>query len=176
MDRLEKYIKENRDSLDIHEPPTAVWERISRKTVRKGLPFYAVRAAAAILLLLISGAGLLYFTSGLSRAYTGSGELETQVLRETEIYYNSLQESLYQKAEPMLAGQPEIEKELRVDMAHLDSICSEIKKDLKDNVANQEVIEALIQNYAIKIQLLEDLLDILKENEIISENGESYEL
>jgi len=61
-------------------------------------------------------------------------------------------------------------------MSHLDSLCTEIKKDLKDNVANQEVIEALIQNYRIRIRLLEDMLTILKENENKPAKKKSYEL
>jgi hypothetical protein len=43
-------------------------------------------------------------------------------------------------------------------------------------VANQEVVEALIQNYRIKIRLLEDMLIILKENENNPEKSKSYEL
>ena len=73
-------------------------------------------------------------------------------LKETEIYYNNLANSLYREATPMLTRNPEIEKELSTDISQIDSICSEIKKDLKDNVANQDVIEALIQNYRIKDQ------------------------
>jgi hypothetical protein len=61
-------------------------------------------------------------------------------------------------------------------MAQLDSICTDLKKDLKDNIANQEVIEAMIQNYRIKLQLLEDMLKLLKENENKSENTKSHEL
>ena len=84
---------------------------------------------------------------------------ENPQLKETEIYYNNLVNSLYREATPLLTGNPEIKKELTTDISHLDSICIEIKKDLKDNVANQEVVEALIQNYRIKIRLLEDMLD-----------------
>jgi hypothetical protein len=85
-------------------------------------------------------------------------------LKETEIYYNNLVHNLYSEATPLLTGYPDLEKELLSDMSQLDSICTDIKKDLKDNVANQEVIEALINNYRIKIHILEDMLSILKEN------------
>jgi hypothetical protein len=97
-------------------------------------------------------------------------------LKEAELYYNSLANSLYREATPLLTRNPEIEKELSIDISQIDSICSEIKKDLKDNVANQDVIEALIQNYRIKIKLLEDMLKILKENEENPEKNNSHEL
>ena len=56
-------------------------------------------------------------------------------LKETEIYYNNLVNSLYREATPLLTGNPEIKKELTADISQLDSICAEVKKDLKDNVA-----------------------------------------
>lgn len=97
-------------------------------------------------------------------------------LKETEIYYSNLVNSLYREATPLLTANPEIEKELTIDISQLDSICSEIKKDLKDNVANQEVVDALILNYRIKIRLLEDMLIILKEGEDNQEKNNNYEL
>jgi CRISPR/Cas system-associated endonuclease Cas3-HD len=93
-----------------------------------------------------------------------------------EIFYNSMASTLYLQAKPMLTGQPEIEKELDNDLARIDNICSEIKKDLEDNVANQEVIEALIRNYTIKIHILEDMLRILNENENKTEKRKYNEL
>jgi len=97
-------------------------------------------------------------------------------LKETEIYYSTLVNSLYMEATPLLTKNPEIKKELNTDLSQLDSICSDLKKDLKDNVSNQEVVEALIQNYRIKIRLLEDMLTILKENENNPEKKKSHEL
>ena len=97
-------------------------------------------------------------------------------LKETETYYNNLVNSLYKEATPLLTKNPEIKKELNIDLSHLDSICVDIKKDLKDNISNQDVVEALIQNYRIKIRILEDMLAILKANENNPEKKKSYEL
>jgi hypothetical protein len=97
-------------------------------------------------------------------------------LEETEIYYNNLVNNLYSEATPLLAGYPDIEKELISDLSQLDSICTDIKKDLKDNVANQEVIEALINNYRIKIHILEDMLNTLKEDENNLQKNDDYAL
>ena len=51
------------------------------------------------------------------------------------------------------------------EMKNLDMIYMELKTDLKDNVSNKEVIEALIVNYRVRIQILEEMLMILKEEE-----------
>jgi hypothetical protein len=92
------------------------------------------------------------------------------------MYYNTLIKSLYQEATPLLARHPEIEKEMITDITQLDSIRADIKEDLKDNISNQEVIEALIQNYRLKIRLLEEMMALLKENETNQKKNISYEL
>ena len=38
----------------------------------------------------------------------------------------------------------------------LDSVYISLKSDLKDNIANHEVIEAMIQNYRLRISILEE--------------------
>ncbi|HAM10742.1 MAG TPA: hypothetical protein DCP74_10825 [Bacteroidales bacterium] len=76
----------------------------------------------------------------------------------------------------MLATNPELKKELNNDLLQIDSIYADLKKDLKDNIANQEVVEALIRNYTIKIKILEDLLAILRESETNAEKNKSHEL
>lgn len=98
-----------------------------------------------------------------------------QELKETELFYNSLYHSMYIQAKPLLTGQPDIAKEIDEGAARIDSICTDIRKDLKDNISNKEVIEALIRNYRIKIQLLEDMLDVVKQNET-PKKRDSHEL
>ena len=100
----------------------------------------------------------------------------TSQLNETEIYYNNLISAIYREAAPLLTTNPEINKELTEDLSRLDSIGSDIRKDLKDNIANQEVVEALIQNYRIKIRLLEDILNLLKENDDNPGKNKKYDL
>jgi len=38
-----------------------------------------------------------------------------------------------------------------------------IKNDLKDNVANDQIIEAMIQNYRLKLRILEELQSEIKQ-------------
>jgi len=50
-------------------------------------------------------------------------------------------------------------------MQKLVSILKDIRKDLKDNAANAEVVEALIRNYRTRVMILEEMLEILKEKQ-----------
>jgi len=171
MDKFEEHIRKIRGDLDLYDPSPDLWKRIERE-LRKGRSDTLKWLSIAAMIIVVFGSALVLFKPSILperknyRISNSSGlSPDNSSLGETEIYYNNLVNSLYIKATPLLTTNPEIEKGLSDDLTRLDSICSEIKKDLKDNVANQEVVEALIQNYRIKIRLLEDILTVMKENE-----------
>jgi hypothetical protein len=182
MDKLEEHIRKNREDLDRYSPSARIWKRIRSKTGKEKTPVRKWFSIAAMLIVILGTAVFLinYTFPGSDKSLLKNsdapGTSQATQLKETEIYYNNLVNSIYTAAKPLLTANPEIQKELVTDFSHLDSICSDIKRDLKDNVANQEVVEALIQNYRIKIQLLEDMLTILKENENNPEIKKSHEL
>jgi hypothetical protein len=170
MDRLEEHIKKNREDLDVYTPSPEIWDEIT-KGIHAGKS-NKIRwfSAAAMIVVIFTTAALFYVGENRKKAALQSRDeaLIMKVnpqLQETEIYYNNQVNFLYSEAKPLLAGHPDIKKELLSDMAQIDSLCADIKNDLKDNVANKEVIEALINNYRIKIKILEDMLVLLKQNE-----------
>jgi hypothetical protein len=149
MDNLEKFIKGNRTDLDKYEPPKSAWRRISNglRNRRPSIPGWLYVAATVIVIL---GFSVLIYSLNRPKNYNYSeGNTGSAALKETEVYYNSLVNTLYSEAKPFLTGQPEIASELRTDMA---------------------------RNYRIKLQLLEDMLKLLRENENKSEKSKSHEL
>jgi hypothetical protein len=182
MDNLEEYIRKHREELDLYKPSAAIRRRI-RKGLKAGKTNVYRWISVAAMIAVIIGTAAVFISRGyrFTQKPGTNGRYQAMVkggpeLKEAEIYYNSLANSLYREAKPMLTKNPDINIELNADISHIDSICSDIKKDLKDNVANQDVIEALIQNYRIKIRLLEDMLELLKENEENPEKNNSHEL
>lgn len=182
MDKLEEHIRKNREDLDRYSPSSDIWKRI-RKSLKKEKSYMKRWLSIAAMIVVILGTAIIFFKPEYRWSDSNRGKNNNEVfsqvnpqLKETEIYYSTLVNSLYREATPLLTKNPEIKKELNTDLSHLDSICSDLKKDLKDNVSNQEVVEALIQNYRIKIRLLEDMLTILKENENNPEKKKSHEL
>lgn len=182
MDKLEEHIRQNRGALDRYSPQAGLWKRI-RKEIKKEKSMKRQWIGIAAMIIVILGTAIVLFRPVYRWSDSNSRKnnnerlslLDPQ-LKETETYYNSLVNSLYKEATPLLTNNPEIKKELNTDLSHLDSICVDIKKDLKDNIANQDVVEALIQNYRIKIRILEDMLEILKANENNPEKKKSYGL
>jgi len=103
--------------------------------------------------------------------------IEIPELVETETYYNNMVSTKLNELKIYTTGNPEIENDVKYDLNELDSVYAEIKQDLKDNVANDEVIEALIQNYRLKLKILEDLLEQLKQSQNQNKNeNEIHEL
>lgn len=181
MDRLEEFIRKNREELDSYSPSPEVWNGI-RKTVRSGKPNVTGWLSAAAMIIAILTTSVFFYKSEWKKTIfltRGSDEMMMKTnpqFREAEIYYNSLFNSLYSEATPLLTSHPEIKKELFSDISQLDSLCADIKKDLNDNIDNQEVIEALIINYRMKTEILEDMLDLLKQNENDPQKNDNHAL
>jgi len=176
-DRLEQFISDNRDHFDPHEPDEKLWSGIEsniqgKKTFRIGWKGVMWRAAAVIL---IFGAsyGIQEYLHQRKAMMAGQEENEMinniPELQEAEIYYTSLLNDKISQIEPLLEQNPELGESLQQDLFELDSIYGEFQNDLRDNIANDEVVEAMIQNYILKIQILEDLLEYMDES---SKNNE----
>jgi hypothetical protein len=171
-DRLEKFISENRDQFDLHEPDDRLWAGIEsnvqdKKTIRIGWKGIVWRAAAVILIFGASfGIQEYLHQRKAMMADQESNEMIKNIpeLQEAEIYYTSLLNDKISQIEPLLEQNPELGESLQQDLSELDSIYGELQNDLRDNIANDEVVEAMIQNYILKIQILEDLLEFLDES------------
>ncbi len=147
MDNLEKFIRNNRNDLDRYDPSPEIWSGIKEKTIDRKKILRTWHSAVATITI-VFGISLLAYSIFVKNRQQGEADNSYQrEFKETEFFYNTMVNSLYQEAKPLLTNHPDIEKELKVDLEHIDKTCSEIKRDLNDNVDNQEVIEALIQNY-----------------------------
>ena len=163
-DKLEQFITENRESFDNFEPNPELWKKIEKTVGKKTIRLKTVlwRAAAVIL---IFGASLMFHRYIDVIHDSRTAEIEIPEIQEAEIYYSSLVSSKLDEIRPMLSEHPGLDEEMTADLKELDSIYFELKKDLKDNVANQDVIEAMIQNYRLRLTILEDILKELKHDE-----------
>jgi len=176
-DRLEQFIAENRDQFDLYDPDEKVWKEISKTIHRKRFftswKTVVWRAAAVIVIFAAS----FMFWEYMSHSNILIGRMEKKVkkldipeLREAEIYYTNMVDNRMDEIRPLIEEDPQLRDELNRDLSELDSIYSELQKDLTDNIANDEVVEAMIQNYRLKLEILEDLLEHLQETSKNDEN------
>jgi hypothetical protein len=178
-DRLEDFVKQNREQFDLHEPDPSIWLKVNPAGVplkKERTSLRWLRVAASLAIIFAGFAAGIYFLSG---GKTGqdlySSELYNEI-RETENYYNQMVSERYLELETYLVSNPAAKEMLDADMEELDQVYEELKEDLKDNASNPEVVEAMILNYRVKLEILEDLLDQLKGKENQDEEDESYSL
>lgn len=181
-DKFEKFISENRDQFDFREPYPGIWKKIEaniRPKKHLNLRIIISRAAAVLLIFAASYAVNEFVhrhrhnRMETEKKRPSQKEIAIPELQEAEAYYSGLIDKKLEEVKPILANCPSLEKELQIDMTELDSVCLDLKKDLKDNIANQEVIDAIIENYRMKIAILEDLRKEIKpgKNECNSNKG-----
>lgn len=176
-DKLEEFIVKNRDDFDFQKPGKELWNKI--KPVQKKSKFnskllrISYRVAAVFLIFVASYAFHEFMDKREGKSLTrNDNALYRQIpeLKETEFYYNNMVNLKMEELKPFLASIPGLEKEVNFDLNELDSIYTSLKNDLRDNISNDEVLEAMIQNYRLKIQILEDLLSEVKQDKSTENN------
>ena len=179
-DRLEDFVKQHREQFDLHEPDPSVWLKINpanKVVTKERRPMRWLRIAAAVAMIFAGSAAGIYFLTGERPGQDRYSNDLYQEIQETEQYYSQMVSDRYEELQPFLVSDPAAEEILNSDMEELDEVYRELKEDLKDNASNPEVIEAMILNYRVKLEILEDLLNQLKEKENQDdETVESYAL
>jgi predicted CopG family antitoxin len=179
-DRLEKFVKQHRDQFDRYEPDPSIWLKINPSNtvaMKQRRPMRWLRIAAAVAMIFAgSTAGIYFLTGEKGERDLYSSELYRE-MSDTEQYYNQMVSDRYEELKPFLASNPAASEMLTSDMDELDDAYRELKEDLKDNASNPEVVEAMILNYRVKLEILENLLNQLKEKENQNaKTDESYSL
>ena len=59
------------------------------------------------------------------------------------------------------------------DFTEMDKAFLELKEDLKDDVDNEEVVEAMINNYRLKLKILERIMIEIEEKDNESKYSDS---
>jgi hypothetical protein len=182
-DKLEKYILDHREQFDDLEPDPAIWEKVDTRkarVIRINWKDIAWKAAAVAVIFVAS----YYFHDYMSSRKESSAkflgknsEVNSPMVRElieAEAYYTSQINMRKEEVFRLTASDPEVRHEVDREMVDLDRVYKELKEDLKDNADNEEVIEAMIQNYRMKLDILEEMLLRLKQSKD-SQNEESHE-
>jgi len=185
-DKLEKFVTDNRDRFDVHEPSPEVWDKVVKRGEEKPksrkitLRTVLWRAAAVVVIFIAS-----YFVHDIINRqpsemiaedeYQDQEILIPEVI-EAEAYYSGLINEKLDEVRKFADIYPDLEDEVKYDLSVLDSIYFDLKKDLRDNIANEEIVEAMIQNYRMKLEILEELLDELTKSEENDKETLQYEI
>jgi len=167
MDNLEKFIGEHRDSFDDAIPSLKVWAAIDRATnkreARRVQLWKSMKVAAAVVVLLLSGG-----IAGSYLSQSNSSASAMAILNEAAPEYFEMEE-YFQKEINQRVGQLvsyEPNSPVIKDLEQIDQAMEDLKKELAHAPKGQEaaIIENLIQNYQMKIAILERVLERIHYN------------
>lgn len=149
LDNLKDHIEENRDNFELYPfDSDNGWAEIAPKvTPREKKDPWRLVGIAACFALIISG----------SLFVMNSKNQPTDEISELENYYTS---EINQKIS--LVKNQIGDDRILDDLTLMDQAFTELKADLNDNVDNQEVITAMMENYQLKLQILEEILNELE--------------
>lgn len=167
--KLENFITQNKEAFDLHEPCNEVWKQVKRNAIKnRQAKFTWVKYVAAILIFAVGfSLGNRYNSTIKSEriAKIDNQKLKEQTqLIESEYYYVTKINDRLNELEPFFASDPQLKHDIDIDFEELDAFYKQLKTDLNDDINNQHVIEAMIQSYKMKLDLLETLLNQLKQN------------
>jgi len=181
MDELEKYIVENKEEFDVFEPNEGHFERFQqklkkqeKKTIVFKPMFFAKAASVAVLITLSS----LWFYQNViqekQEQYYGDLQLQntSSEYNEIEVYYTSQVKSKYNEINSLDKNNEESKMMLK-EISEMDSLYKNMQEDLKKNPNDERVVNAIIQHYKIKIQVLNKIINRL--NNVKSKKSSRYE-
>jgi len=166
-DKLEQYILDNKEEFDELEPSAKLWEGIGKIEAKPKLSRYstqplkwAVRIAAAVFIFV----GSYYFHDYRSERNQISHLISNE---DTQLYSSFIEAEYYYTAQigvetdkfyKLAAGNSILRDEIQSELKELDDEFTELKEDLKDNADNEEIIAAMIQNYRLKLSILQEMM------------------
>jgi hypothetical protein len=170
MSNIEDIIRKNRSFFDAAEPSEGHFERFRSKlearfTVRKKINIgpYLLRAAVVTLLVTLSS---LYTWEHFIRP-----ERNTMTLSQVSPQYKEV-ETFYVQQVNMLQGEildiasitgEEQKKMLDEEMKSMDASFKELQKELRANPNDERIINAMIEHYQTKVEVMSYILSQLKQ-------------
>lgn len=165
-DPFKHIIDQDREAFDTQMPPADMWARIEAAQDKPAriLRFTpALRAVAAIVVVaLVATIGWKILQNRQVAAPSMElSAIDTEVMEAANFYENQITQK-QQQVFQLTSHQPVVRQGVEQDMAELDKALTELKLDLKDNIANAEVLDAMIQTYRMKLDILEQILSYLQ--------------
>ncbi len=173
QDKLERFIQQHRQDFDTEVPSFELWHKIEKQVqatpppsggvIRQmGARFYRIAAAVAILIM-AAGWGGHYL--GQRSMQATSQDILVEIapdFPELSAYYKQTINAKYQRLVSMPHDDVIIE-----DLAQIDQAMQELKDELAEAPREKaaEIVNNMIQNYRIKVQILERVLERLEAGE-----------
>jgi len=184
MKTIEEIISRNRELFDDREPSEGHFERFSFKlstrlhtgAVRRSIVPYLLKAAVVTLLVTLSS---LWSYDHLIKPNIDTKMTLSDVspeYREVENYYVKQVNFMESEITSLdLVKNPEQKRMLDQELQSMDSTYVELQKELKANPNDQRIINAMIEHYQTKVDVMNYILTQLKQINNETKNSENHE-
>lgn len=166
---IEQFVHKNRAAFDTETPNLKLWVAIEKRlypTVAKQLVFkqWVWRIAAAITLLVVGASGGFYFKT--TKEAANVAQTVNQIapdFREAEQFYTQKVKTQLVK---LAAYSSKSDPSVLADLQQIDEMQKELKKELDEapNATREDIVKRMIDNYKIKLGILERVLQHLEEH------------
>jgi hypothetical protein len=186
MKKLEDIIKSNKEFFDSEEPLAGHMERFSgklgmtyhAKPVRRSIVPYLLKAAVVTLLVTLSSLWTWDHFFHPERDRMTLGDVSPQY-REVENFYAFQVNLMENELKVIDLEKNTAQKQMLLnEMKSMDSIYVNLQKELKANPGDERIINAMIEHYQTKVEIMSYILSQLKairnENQNNSENENTY--
>ncbi|HCE58823.1 MAG TPA: hypothetical protein DER09_13590 [Prolixibacteraceae bacterium] len=162
-DRLEEFIKNNREEFDNLEPSPEVWAKIASKSKRTKTVWlkHPIFKVAAILVLAVIFSVLMMNNDefAINRNSVENIDPEMVELIEAEAYYAGQVSKKMEEIKKCYDTFPEIKDDVEADLNELQEMYNTLKTDLGENISKKEVIEAMIENNRHRLKMVDEVLE-----------------
>lgn len=173
MDDFEKHIREHTHQFDDHKADkTKLWKQIESKLDDPKPKVFSIRKATflkiAASILIIFG---VFSIAKVGLEITRSNDTAmNQELKDIDSYYRGLVSFQVQLVKNNKKLSSEDKEEFLSFMEELDKEYLLLKEEMSKNLDNQYILEAIIDNYKKRIDLIENLLEQLNNTKKIDTN------
>jgi hypothetical protein len=170
MKNIEEIIRSNKDFFEDAEPSTGHMERFSRKlekkfqvpAVKRSIVPYLLRAAVVTLLITLSSLWTWdhFIRTGSSRMTLGQVSPQYKEVENYYVHQVNLMEGEIVNVD--LKNNPEQKTMLLKEMKSMDSTYVSLQKELKANPNDERIINAMIEHYQTKLEVMTYIVNQLK--------------
>lgn len=152
-DNFKKYAEDHIEGFDHSFDVEAGWSDFQKRNPEKKNKWQLMMIAASVTLLI--SVGVVFFLNQKQQPQELSEWQEVQLFYQTQI----------QDMTTLVTNMTD-DDQILYDLEEMDQAFAELKADLKDDAANEEVIEAMMNHYRLKLRILEQMLEEIRdENE-----------
>lgn len=176
-DRLERFVRDNRDDFDNYEPSKDLWKKIevevakqqptgkhlNGKVVRFGSTRWGIAIAAGIAILLTVGYGAVMY-SQIPENFAGLDmpPVYEKTYGKELVQFASLVEQKREELKALEKEDPQLYHQFDVELQALDKNYQSLKNELPQNPNPEDLLKAMVQNLTMQIDLLNQQLQIIQ--------------